>query len=431
MAAREELMLLAWNDLVGITRGRGIPLAAYAERKKLGINWAMAGHALTPFEEIAENPWGALMEAQMLPDPSTRVRVEIAKGYPPLGFVLCDGYNLDGTVWDSCTRGFYRAALQDLEKETGLRFYSSPELEFSLLGASLPNTTPFSLEAFRLVPDFALRCIEALRQAGTEPETFEPEYGVNQFEVSCRPAIGIAAADRTLIVKEVIREVARRAGYRASFTPKIALDRPGNGAHVHFSLQSKDGKPATYDPSRPGGLSEKAGQFAAALSHTPAICAFSAPTPPSYFASARSIGAQDMRAGIQQSRGVAAHLPAEGRRTNAAPVQSRYRRGQHIGPYLVLGLLVRAGLQGSVRSCRCRSSDRRPARSGAEKRRKMGIAALRERWRALDTLERDKVVKGWFSDNLWRAYISVKRKEVDMFKNATAEEIMGRYANAY
>ena len=104
MAAREELILLAWNDLVGITRGRGIPLSAFAERKKLGINWAMAGHALTPFEDIADNPWGALMEAQMLPDPSTRVRVEVAKGYPPLSFVLCDGYNLDGTVWDSPAR---------------------------------------------------------------------------------------------------------------------------------------------------------------------------------------------------------------------------------------------------------------------------------------------------------------------------------------
>ncbi len=438
MAAREELMLLAWNDLVGITRGRGIPVAAYAERKKLGINWAMAGHALTPFEDIAENPWGALMEAQMLPDPSTRVRVEIAKGYPPLSFVLCDGYNLDGTVWDSCTRGFYRAALQDLEKVAGLRFYSSPELEFSLLGASLPNTTPFSLEAFRLVPDFALRCIEALRQAGTEPETFEPEYGINQFEVSCRPAIGIAAADRTLIVKEVIREVARRAGYRASFTPKVALDRPGNGAHVHFSLQSRDGKPATYDPSRPGGLSEKAGQFAAGVvRHTPAICAFSAPTPPSYF----RLGPQHWSSGYAglglNNREASLRIcpPPKG---DAARMRRLYNLEYRpvdstSSPYLVLGLLVRAGLQGireKLPMPELLTED--PHDLGAEKRRKMGIAALPGTLsEALDTLERDKLVKSWFSDNLWNAYISVKRKEVDMFKDANAEEIMSRYANAY
>ena len=328
--------------------------------------------------------------------------------------------------------------LQDLEKETGLRFYSSPELEFSLLGASLPMTTPFSLEAFRLVPDFALRCIEALRQAGTEPETFEPEYGINQFEVSCRPAIGIAAADRTLIVKEVIREVARRAGYRASFTPKIALDRPGNGAHVHFSLQSKDGKPATYDPSRPGGLSEKAGQFAAGVvRHTPAICAFSAPTPPSYF----RLGPQHWSSGYAglglNNREASLRIcpPPKG---DAARMRRLYNLEYRpvdstSSPYLVLGLLVRAGLQGireKLPMPELLTED--PHDLGAEKRRKMGIAALPGTLsEALDTLERDKVVKSWFSDNLWKAYISVKRKEVDMFKNATAEEIMSRYANAY
>jgi glutamine synthetase len=438
MAAREELILLAWNDLVGITRGRGVPVKAYPERKKLGINWAMAGHALTPFEDIADNPWGALMEAQMLPDPSTRVRVEIRKDYPPLSFVLCDGYNLDGSVWDSCTRGFYRAALADLEKEAGLRFYSSPELEFQLMGANLPKTTPFSLEAFRLVPDFALQCTEALRAAGTEPESFEPEYGVNQFEVSCRPAVGLAAADRTVIVKEVLREVARRAGYRASFTPKIAPDKPGNGAHVHFSLQSKDGKPLTYDPSRPGGLSEKAAQFAAGIvRHTPALCAFTAPSPPSYF----RLGPHHWSSGYAclglNNREASLRIcpPPKG---DAARMRRLYNLEYRpvdstSSPYLVLGLLVRAGLQGIREKLPAPPLvNEDPHDMGPEKRRKLGIAPLPATLtEALDTLEKDKVVRGWFSDNLWQAFLAVKRKEVDMFKNATAEDICARYANAY
>jgi glutamine synthetase len=437
-AARNELILLAWCDLVGITRGRGIPMSAYRERLKLGINWAMAGHALTPFEDIADNPWGAVMEAQMLPDPATRVRVDLAKGYPPLSFVLCDGYNLDGSVWDSCTRGFCRAALQDLEKETGFRIYSSAELEFTLKGERLPNATPFSLEAFRSVPDFALRCVEALRLAGTEPETFEPEYGVGQFEVSCRPAVGLAGADRTVIVKEVLREVARRFAYRASFTPKVALDKPGNGAHVHFSLQTKDGKPATYDPSRPGGLSEKAAQFAAGVvRHTPALCAFTAPSPPSYF----RLGPQHWSSGYaclgfnNREASLRICVPPKG---DAARMRRLYNLEYRpidstSNPYLVLGLLVRAGLQGireKLPPPELTGAD--PHDLGAEKRRKLGIATLPGSLSdALDTLERDKMVRGWFSDSLWSAYRSVKRKEVDMFKNATPEDIMSRYANAY
>jgi glutamine synthetase len=437
-AARDELILLAWSDLVGITRGRGIPMSAYRERLKLGINWAMAGHALTPFEDIADNPWGAVMEAQMLPDPATRVRVVLAKGYPPLSFVLCDGYNLDGTVWDSCTRGFCRAALRDLEKEAGLKIYSSAELEFTLKGEGLPKATPFSLEAFRLVPDFALRCLEVLRLAGTEPETFEPEYGVGQFEVSCRPAVGLAGADRILIIKEVLRDVARRFGYRASFTPKVALDKPGNGAHVHFSLQTKEGKPATYDPSRPGGLGEKAAQFAAGIvRHTPALCAFTAPSPPSYF----RLGPQHWSSGYaclgfnNRETSLRICVPPKG---DAARMRRLYNLEYRpidgtSNPYLVLGLLARAGLQGireKLPTPELTGAD--PHDLGAEKRRKLGIATLPGSLSdALDTLERDKTVRGWFSDNLWHAYRSVKRKEVEMFKNATPEDIMGRYANAY
>jgi glutamine synthetase len=438
MAAREELILLAWNDLVGITRGRGVPLKAYPERKRIGINWAMAGHALTPFEDIADNPWGATMEAQMLPDPKTRVRVEIAKDYPPLSFVLCDGYNLDGSVWDSCTRGFCRAALADLERETGLRIYSSPELEFQLIGPNLPKTTPFSLEAFRLVPDFSLRCVEALRAAGTEPESFEPEYGVNQFEVSCRPAVGVAAADRTVIVKEVLREIARRAGYRASFTPKIAPDKPGNGAHVHFSLQSKDGKPLTYDSARPGGLSEKAGQFAAGIvRHTPALCAFTAPSPPSYL----RLGPHHWSSGYAclglNNREASLRIcpPPKGDEARMRRLYNlEYRPVDSTSsPYLVLGLLVRAGLQGIREKLPVPPlANEDPHDMGPEKRRKQGIAALPgSLTEALDTLEKDKVVRSWFSDNLWKAFLSVKRKEVDMFKNATAEDICARYAHAY
>src|SRR5262249_58178019 len=80
MTTGEELIFLAWNDLVGITRGRGVPLKAYAGRKKTGINWAMAGHALTPFEDIADNPWGPMEEAHMTPAPESQVRVEPGAG---------------------------------------------------------------------------------------------------------------------------------------------------------------------------------------------------------------------------------------------------------------------------------------------------------------------------------------------------------------
>lgn len=438
MAAGEDMILLAWSDLVGITRGRGVPKRAYSGRRKTGINWAMAGQAMTPFEGIADNPWGSMDEVHMTPDHRTLVRVDLWDDLPPLSFVICDGLTADGQIWDSCTRGFLKAALDDLEKEAGLQIFASPELEFQLIGTDLPRTTPFSIEAFRLAPLFAARCVAALRQAGTEPEAFEPEFGVNQMEVSCRPAVGVAAADRMLTVKEVIREVARRSGCQASFTPKIAPDRPGNGAHIHFSLQTPEGRPATHDPRLPGGLTAKAAAFAAGIvRHMPALVAITAPSPPSYFrlgphhwsAGYSCLGATNREAALRIC------IPPKGPAERTRRLYNlEYRPADATAnPYLALGVLVRAGLQGIREQLPLPPMvNEDPHDMGADRRRKLGIAALPANLpEALDVMADDKTVRGWFPGNLWTAYTSVKRKEIELCRDASVEAICERYARAY
>ncbi|HTO83513.1 MAG TPA: glutamine synthetase family protein [Methylomirabilota bacterium] len=438
MAKDDELIFLAWNDLVGVTRGRGVPLGSYPTRRKTGINWAMAGQALTPFEDIADNPWGPLDEAHMTPVPETQIRVDVGGGQPPLNMVLCDGLTTDGAVWDSCTRGFCKAAVDELRRRTGLVLKASPELEFQLLGADLPPATPFSLEAFRLLPDLGARIVAALRQAGAEPESFEPEYGVGQYEVTCRPALGVAAADRMVIVREVIREVARRAGYRASFTPKPFVGRPGNGAHIHFSLQTADGKPVTHDPAGPGGLGAQAQRFAAGVvRHLPALCALTAPSVPSYYrlgphhwsAGYACLGVSNREAALRICLPPKATVAATRRLYNleVRPADST------ASPYLALGALIRAGLAGIVDELPPPPLVQEdPHDMGADRRGKLGIVELPSSLgAALDCLERDTLVRGWFAPNLWRAYLAVKRKEIELMANLKDEDVCARYCDAY
>ena len=77
------------------------------------------------------------------------------------------------------------------------------------------------------------------------------EFGNEQFEVTHEPADALTAADRAVAIREITREVARNAGWRASFAPKAAPDAVGNGVHIHFSFVDEAGKPATYDPAGP------------------------------------------------------------------------------------------------------------------------------------------------------------------------------------
>mgnify|MGYP001485890174 CR=1 FL=1 len=62
------LIYLLWSDLVGMTRTRGVPLQDFDRRLESGLGWACAGQAMTPFEQIADNPWGPVDEVRQIPD---------------------------------------------------------------------------------------------------------------------------------------------------------------------------------------------------------------------------------------------------------------------------------------------------------------------------------------------------------------------------
>ena len=120
----------------------------------------------------------------------------------------------------------------------------------------------------------------ALTEAGAEPERFFAEYAPHQFEIPVRAAEGLASADRSVVVREVVREVARGLGQRASFTPLLDPNEAGNGVHIHLNLLDAGGRSLFYDATRPACLSELGGHFAAGvLRHARALNALTAASP--------------------------------------------------------------------------------------------------------------------------------------------------------
>ena len=103
--ADDEIVLLGWSDYVGLTRCRGVPASEIPARMEHGLGWAAAGQALTPFADIAANPWGPMKEVRQVPVPDTRTRVDMWDDAPPFHLYLCDSRNQDGSTWECCTRG--------------------------------------------------------------------------------------------------------------------------------------------------------------------------------------------------------------------------------------------------------------------------------------------------------------------------------------
>ncbi len=94
-----------------------------------------------------------------------------------------------------------------------------------------------------------------MRQVGVMPDSFLAEFGPQQFEVTCAPALGLRAADDAVITRELARAVAFRLGHRVSFTPIPDPDGTGNGTHIHWSFLDRDDQPVLYEEQRPWQLS--------------------------------------------------------------------------------------------------------------------------------------------------------------------------------
>lgn len=275
------------TDLIGVTRGRSFPSDELDSYQAVGCGWVPANSALTPQDQIAEaNPWGAYGDLRLIPDMASRVSV--ANGpdpeAAPLDYLHADICETDGTPWAACPRTLLREEVARYRDDLKLQITAAFEHEFNLQGAPVQaEQLAFSLGAQRQGANFGGWLLSALRAAGVEPEMFLPEYGKQQYEITCRPTSGVAAADRAVNMREITREIARQLGQQVSFSPKVSQHAVCNGVHLHISLQDLDGRPKLYDPQADNGLSQLGRRWAAGvLKYLPALCAFTAPTPISY-----------------------------------------------------------------------------------------------------------------------------------------------------
>ena len=280
---REKLIFVGTCDLAGHVRGKGFPASELEPRLRKGVGLTGANITMSAFGPIHVSPFGTEGDLMLVPDPSTEVHVPFGDGAPEY-FYLGDIRTTEGESWDFCPRQFLRRALQALRVDAGLTVRAAFEQEFTYTGIEDRPSATYSLDAFRRQGEFGEALMAAVRQAGARPDSFLPEYGPRQFEVTVAPTEGVRAADEAVIVREMARAVAERLGHRAIFAPMLTPQGIGNGTHIHFSLVGEQGRPIVHEPAEPYELSATAAQFAAGvLAHMPAIAAVTAPSVASYY----------------------------------------------------------------------------------------------------------------------------------------------------
>ena len=89
-----EIVHLGWSDYVGLTRCAACRWPRSSGAWPHGLGWAVAGQALTPFADIADNPWGPDAGGPPGPGPATtHTRVDLWDDVPPFHLYLCDSRN--------------------------------------------------------------------------------------------------------------------------------------------------------------------------------------------------------------------------------------------------------------------------------------------------------------------------------------------------
>lgn len=413
-----RMIRFVFCDQSAVVRGTSTHVRLLEDRLQTGITIpaAVANLSLLDLPAPTLETAGELL---LLPDPDSFVPLPYLPG---VGSLIADLIALDGEPWPSCPRGFLRRMLARLEAKD-LRVRSAFAGEFSLRreegGTFQPlNDGPaYGTEGMNAAAPLIDALAGALEAQGIPVEHYHAGWGPGQHALSVRHAEGLRGADNQVILRETIRAMAAGKGIMASFAPVPLAGQPRNSARIHLSLFSKDGRTAIFpDPRGAYGLS-KAGRHwvAGVIAHLPAITALTRASVNSYRQTLPD-NQPSWRSAVDGAAIRVAASPAH-ERTGAAYIE--LRSADHTAnPYLALGALIAAGLDGIARE----RDLGEPASTDLSEQGQLESPPLpTSLLDALAALEADPILGEAMGAPLLASFLAIKRLEATHFAAQDAE----------
>ncbi|MBL7996957.1 type I glutamate--ammonia ligase [bacterium] len=153
-----------------------------------------------------------------------------------------------------------------------------------------------------------------------------------------------SSADKLLLFKYIVKNIAFKHGKTATFMPKPIFGDNGSGMHVHMSLW-KNGQPL-FAGNQYAGLSEMALYFIGGiLKHTKALNALANPTTNSYKRLTPGFEAPVNLAYSQSNRSAAVRIPMYSSSPKSKRVEYRCP-DPSCNPYLAFAAMLMAGIDG-------------------------------------------------------------------------------------
>jgi glutamine synthetase len=186
-----------------------------------------------------------------------------------------------------------------------------------------------------------------LRNSGVPVETSKGEWGDGQHEINVRYAEALEMADRHVVFKQCMKEVADLAGQSVTFMAKFAADGAGSSCHLHFSLwRGGENAFAGERAIGPVRCSDAFRWFLGGwMAHVPELMVFYAPTINSYKRYVDASWAPTRLAWSYDNRTAGFRVVGEGR---SLRIECRIP-GADCNPYLAFAAALASGLDGIAR----------------------------------------------------------------------------------
>ncbi|AUQ58089.1 gamma-glutamylputrescine synthetase PuuA [Phaeobacter inhibens] len=312
-------------------------------------------------------------------------------------------------------------------QQRGWRVVAATEMEFSLLddsgaqpappidpltGRELDQQSVLSVAELDAFDAFFTDLYEGSDAMGIPAQSAISEAGLGQFEINLNHQEAMRAADDAWLFKALVKGLARKHGFAATFMAKPYAEEAGNGMHVHFSVEDEDGNNIFNDGSERGSdLLMNA--VAGCLTAMPASTLILAPHGNSYDRLVPGAHAPVSAAWAYENRTAAIRIP--GGSPKARRIEHRVAGGD-INPYLMLAVVLGAALAG------IEDGATPPAPSEGNIYEIDGLPQLAPDWAsAVDLFDSDPLIARILPDRVIRNLVMMKRQELAGFAERPAE----------
>ncbi|MDP2085955.1 MAG: glutamine synthetase family protein [Gemmobacter sp.] len=426
---------VAAADLNGQARGKRSP-ARFAEnviKKATRFPMSLMKHDIWG-KDIEDSPLVFEMgDADGILRPTERGFMPMPWLEAPTALLPIWMFRENGQPYEGDPRHALRAVVEGF-KARGLTPVVAMELEFFLIDDSGKTLqvppSPRSGKRRKAAETLSIRALDAFDTFFTDlydaceamdipADTAISETGLGQFEINMMHTDdALRAADDAWLFKMLVKGLARRHGFAASFMAKPYPEYSGSGLHTHFSLIDETGR-NVFDNGGPEGTAILRHAIAGCLEAMHDSALVFAPHANSYDRLVPGSHAPTAICWGYENRTVAVRVPSG---SNAARRIEHRVAGGDVNPYLMLAAILGAALNG------IEAGKEPPAPITGNAYAMPELQQLPASWAdAINAFEASPIIGRMFAPELVRNYILTKRQELHYMAELTPEETVELY----